>query len=200
MLDLELEGQVAIVTGASAGGALERGPPCSNRVCACSPWPLDRRTAQARERAPDAVRAVPCDMQDAAAVSALPQQALDACRAPRHRGQQRRHRAGGQVRRAVAGGLAAGDGGQRHRADAARAGCRTHDARAGLGQDHQHRLDIRILGKATLVAYSSSKGALLQFTKALAAEWAKSGVQVNAIAPGAFETDAQAACWNRRRC
>ena len=50
-----------------------------------------------------------------------------------------------------------------------------------------------ILGKATLVAYSSSKGALLQFTKALAAEWAKSGVQVNAIAPGAFETDAQAA-------
>jgi 2-deoxy-D-gluconate 3-dehydrogenase len=48
-----------------------------------------------------------------------------------------------------------------------------------------------ILGKAMLVAYSSSKGALLQFTKALAAEWAAKGVQVNAIAPGAFETDAQ---------
>jgi len=48
-----------------------------------------------------------------------------------------------------------------------------------------------ILGKAMLVAYSSSKGALLQFTKALAAEWASKGVQVNAIAPGAFETDAQ---------
>ena len=44
-----------------------------------------------------------------------------------------------------------------------------------------------------LVAYSSSKGALIQFTKALAAEWAKKGVQVNAIAPGAFETDAQQA-------
>jgi 2-deoxy-D-gluconate 3-dehydrogenase len=42
-----------------------------------------------------------------------------------------------------------------------------------------------------LVAYSSSKGALLQFTKALAAEWASKDVQVNAIAPGAFETDAQ---------
>jgi 2-deoxy-D-gluconate 3-dehydrogenase len=42
-----------------------------------------------------------------------------------------------------------------------------------------------------LVAYSTSKGALLQFTKALAAEWANKGVQVNAIAPGAFETDAQ---------
>jgi 2-deoxy-D-gluconate 3-dehydrogenase len=50
-----------------------------------------------------------------------------------------------------------------------------------------------ILGKASLVAYSSSKGAILQFTKALAAEWAKTGVQVNAIAPGAFETDAQSA-------
>ena len=48
-----------------------------------------------------------------------------------------------------------------------------------------------ILGKSTLVAYSSSKGALLQMTKALGAEWASRGVQVNAIAPGAFETDAQ---------
>lgn len=50
-----------------------------------------------------------------------------------------------------------------------------------------------ILGKPTLVAYSSSKGAVLQLTKALAAEWAAHGVQVNAIAPGAYETDAQAA-------
>jgi 2-deoxy-D-gluconate 3-dehydrogenase len=50
-----------------------------------------------------------------------------------------------------------------------------------------------INGKPGLVSYSSSKGAILQFTKALAAEWARYGVQVNAIAPGAFETDAQAA-------
>jgi 2-deoxy-D-gluconate 3-dehydrogenase len=50
-----------------------------------------------------------------------------------------------------------------------------------------------ILGKPTLVAYSASKGALLQFTKALAGEWASKGVQVNAIAPGAFETSAQQA-------
>jgi 2-deoxy-D-gluconate 3-dehydrogenase len=48
-----------------------------------------------------------------------------------------------------------------------------------------------ILGKATLVAYSASKGALIQMTRALAAEWAKHGIQVNAIAPGAFETGAQ---------
>jgi 2-dehydro-3-deoxy-D-gluconate 5-dehydrogenase len=50
-----------------------------------------------------------------------------------------------------------------------------------------------INGKPVLVSYSASKGAVLQFTKALAAEWARFGVQVNAIAPGAFETDAQAA-------
>jgi 2-deoxy-D-gluconate 3-dehydrogenase len=48
-----------------------------------------------------------------------------------------------------------------------------------------------ILGKATLPAYSASKGALIALTKALAAESASLGVQVNAIAPGAFSTAAQ---------
>jgi 2-deoxy-D-gluconate 3-dehydrogenase len=48
-----------------------------------------------------------------------------------------------------------------------------------------------VLGKATLSAYSASKGALISLTQALAAEWASVGVQVNAIAPGAFSTAAQ---------
>jgi 2-dehydro-3-deoxy-D-gluconate 5-dehydrogenase len=48
-------------------------------------------------------------------------------------------------------------------------------------------------GKPLLAAYSASKGGLLRFTEAIAAEWARFGVQVNAIAPGAFETPAQAA-------
>ncbi|GAA2411304.1 3-oxoacyl-ACP reductase FabG [Actinomadura vinacea] len=49
-----------------------------------------------------------------------------------------------------------------------------------------------ILGKAALAAYSASKGAAIQLTKALAAEWARYDIQVNAIAPGAFATEAQA--------
>jgi 2-deoxy-D-gluconate 3-dehydrogenase len=46
-------------------------------------------------------------------------------------------------------------------------------------------------GKPRLVAYSTSKAALIRMTEALAAEWAPLGIQVNAIAPGAFTTDAQ---------
>ena len=50
-----------------------------------------------------------------------------------------------------------------------------------------------IKGKALLVGYSASKGAMMRMTEALAAEWARFGIRVNTIAPGAFETEAQAA-------
>ncbi len=46
-------------------------------------------------------------------------------------------------------------------------------------------------GKPILAGYSASKGGLIRWTEALAAEWARYGIQVNAIAPGAFETEAQ---------
>tara|TARA_B100000676_G_scaffold89040_2_gene88771 strand:+ start:6858 stop:7610 length:753 start_codon:yes stop_codon:yes gene_type:complete len=48
-------------------------------------------------------------------------------------------------------------------------------------------------GKASLASYSASKGALLRLTESLAAEWARYKIRINAIAPGAFETSAQAA-------
>ncbi|MBM0124226.1 SDR family NAD(P)-dependent oxidoreductase [Pimelobacter simplex] len=48
-------------------------------------------------------------------------------------------------------------------------------------------------GKPHLVPYSTSKGAVVRFTEALAAEWAAKNVQVNCIAPGAFVTEAQKA-------
>lgn len=66
-----------------------------------------------------------------------------------------------------------------------------------LAQGHGKVINVAstsgIRGKALLAAYSASKGALLRLTESVAAEWAPSGVQVNAIAPGAFETDAQSA-------
>jgi 2-deoxy-D-gluconate 3-dehydrogenase len=71
---------------------------------------------------------------------------------------------------------------------------------AGLVFLHQRRGKVinvastsGLRGKPTLAAYSSSKGALLRFTEALSGEWAQFNVQVNAIAPGAFATDAQKA-------
>ncbi len=39
------------------------------------------------------------------------------------------------------------------------------------------------------IAYNTSKGAIVAFTKDLAVKWAKYGIQVNAIAPGWFLTE-----------
>ena len=194
MLDLELEGQVAIVTGASRGlgrssavALLEQGV----RVLAVARSIDELRKLESEH--PDTVRAVQCDMQDAAAVAALPQQALDAFGrldivvnnagiAPAGKFVEQSPAVWQQV-------MAVNVTAPMLLAQAA--------GRTMLAQGSGKIINIAstsgILGKATLVAYSSSKGALLQFTKALAAEWARSGVQVNAIAPGAFETDAQAA-------
>jgi 2-dehydro-3-deoxy-D-gluconate 5-dehydrogenase len=44
-------------------------------------------------------------------------------------------------------------------------------------------------GGITVPAYTASKHAVAGLTKALANEWGKHGVQVNAIAPGYFRTD-----------
>ena len=44
-------------------------------------------------------------------------------------------------------------------------------------------------GGIRIAAYTASKGAIAQMTKALANEWAPQNVQVNAIAPGYFRTE-----------
>lgn len=43
-------------------------------------------------------------------------------------------------------------------------------------------------GSANVTAYSASKGGVIALTRALALEWARHGVTVNAIAPGYFDT------------
>jgi gluconate 5-dehydrogenase len=48
---------------------------------------------------------------------------------------------------------------------------------------------IGIQEGADAIAYSASKGALITFTKDLAAKWANYNIRVNAIAPGWFPTD-----------
>lgn len=50
-------------------------------------------------------------------------------------------------------------------------------------------------GLPWLSVYTLSKGAVGQLTKALAAEWARHGIQVNCIAPGFILTDLNRAMW-----
>jgi 2-dehydro-3-deoxy-D-gluconate 5-dehydrogenase len=46
-----------------------------------------------------------------------------------------------------------------------------------------------IYGASYAIAYSASKGAIVQLTKSLAIAWAADNIQVNAILPGWFETE-----------
>jgi 2-deoxy-D-gluconate 3-dehydrogenase len=194
MIDLQLEGKTAIVTGASRG--LGRATAVAlhqqgARVLAVARSLDDLEALEALD--PKNIKACRCDMQDASAVAALAQVALD-------------HFGGLDIVVNNAGIAPAGNFLEQdpeiwNRVMAVNVNAPAILARAagqhmikqGSGKIINIASTSGILGKASLVAYSSSKGALLQFTKALAAEWAKTGVQVNAIAPGAFETDAQSA-------
>jgi gluconate 5-dehydrogenase len=55
-----------------------------------------------------------------------------------------------------------------------------------LTQDVGKRVMIPKRSGMTTIAYNTSKAALLNFTRALASEWGKYGINVNAICPGFF--------------
>jgi gluconate 5-dehydrogenase len=45
------------------------------------------------------------------------------------------------------------------------------------------------LGRPTIAPYTATKGAVKMLTKGMCADWAKYGIQVNAIGPGYFKTE-----------
>jgi len=55
------------------------------------------------------------------------------------------------------------------------------------------------LGRMPQAAYSASKGAVINMTRELAAQWARKGVRVNAIAPGWFDTELTAELFESER-
>jgi 2-deoxy-D-gluconate 3-dehydrogenase len=54
---------------------------------------------------------------------------------------------------------------------------------------------LAAVGLPGYAVYSATKGAIIALTRALAVEWARHNIQVNAIAPGWFDTEMSAAAW-----
>ena len=66
---------------------------------------------------------------------------------------------------------------------------RTMFAQTGGGKIINIASMTSFFGSEGIPAYTASKGAVMQLTKALSNEWSGKGVQVNAIAPGYMETE-----------
>jgi NAD(P)-dependent dehydrogenase (short-subunit alcohol dehydrogenase family) len=55
------------------------------------------------------------------------------------------------------------------------------------------------IGRIPQAAYTASKGAVVNLTRELAAQWARQGVRVNAIAPGWFPTEMTAGMFDNEK-
>ena len=194
-MDLRLAGSVVVVTGASRGlgAAIVRGVVAEGGCVVAAARSADQLELLAAE-SPDQIHAAVSDMRDRDAVASLVDIAVD-----------RFGRLDGAVNNAgiaPAGRLidtdlavmeetlavnllapaALAQATARHLLDAGKPGSIVNVASTS-----------GLKGKALLSGYSASKGAMMRLTEALAAEWARQGIRVNTIAPGAFETDAQSA-------
>ena len=194
-MDWGLDGHVTVVTGASRGlgEAAVRAMVAERARVVAAARSVDALDALGDELG-DAVAAVPCDMRDRDAVAGLVDEAVrrfgrldsvvnNAGIAPASKFVDQPDEVFDEV---LAVNLAAPAALARRAAsywiDAGRPGSVINVASTS-----------GLKGKPTLAAYSASKGGLLRLTEALAGEWARYNIRVNVIAPGAFETDAQAA-------
>ena len=194
-VDWGLDGHVTVVTGASRGlgEAAVRAMVAEGARVVVAARSADALAALADELG-DAVAAVPCDMRDRAAVAALVDEAIarfgrldsvvnNAGIAPAAKFVDQLDDVFDEV---LAVNLVA------PAALARRAASHWIDT-GQPGSVINVASTSGLKGKPTLAAYSASKGGLLRLTEALAGEWARYDIRVNVIAPGAFETDAQAA-------
>ncbi len=62
----------------------------------------------------------------------------------------------------------------------------------GSGRIINYASNAGLRGSPLQLAYNASKAAVISMTKTLAVEWAKTGVTVNAVAPGPTDTDLMA--------
>ncbi len=191
-MDLELEGCVALVTGASRGlgAAMAAGLAAEGATVVAAARSVDLLEEVAR-RAPERITTAEVDLGDADSLAGLVELVVE-----RH---GRIDILVNNAGIAPAGDFLVQDPDVWRRTFAinvlapmllAQAAGR-HMVEQGSGRIINVASTTGLRGKPVLVGYSASKGAVLRMTEALAAEWAPHGIQVNAIAPGAFATEAQ---------
>ncbi|MEM7287622.1 MAG: glucose 1-dehydrogenase [Actinomycetota bacterium] len=194
-MDLGIEGHAIVVTGASRGlgAAIASSLVAEGANVVAAARSIDALESLAAE-APDHIEAAGCDMRDRDAIEAL----VDAC-------VRRFGRIDAVVNNAgiaPAGRLVDTDLAVMEETFAvnliAPAALARSAARHWIAEDRPGSVvniasTSGLKGKALLAGYSASKGGMLRLTEALSNEWARYRIRVNTIAPGAFETDAQAA-------
>ncbi|WP_020108367.1 SDR family NAD(P)-dependent oxidoreductase [Nocardia sp. 348MFTsu5.1] len=190
-MDLQLEGHVVIVTGASHG--LGRSIAASLASEGMMVVAVGRDTSALATLAsawPEKVATLACDISDLDRIAAIPDYAIDrfgrldavvnnAAQAPNTRLHEQTLTEWDHVFRVnvTAPMLLTQSAGVRF-------------AEQGHGKVVNVASLTGITGRRGMSLYSATKGALLRFTEAIADEWARHNIQVNAIAPGSVDTEA----------